>query len=423
VLGEAAFTAIRPYFERVLAGERVEFNSVIPLRMREQCSFVRVAYVPDRDPDGSVIGWIACVSDITSSKQAEARLAERNAQLDLAGKIARIGRFTYDDATQKMQISPDYAVIYGLPEGTLEISREEWRALVHPDDLPGLDSIAGHAISNGETEFVLEFRILRHGEVRWIESRVLMSYNELGRPVRRTGANIDITERKRAEQRQCSLIAELDHRVKNTLATVSAVVAHTRQGNRSVANFAAALDGRIRSMATTHELLSFGRWQGISLAELLQRELAPYATRNNTEINGPQVVLTPEAGQAVAMVLHELTTNAAKYGALSTGNGRVSIRWDQRPNGHSRSHLVFEWQEVGGPPVEDSGNPGYGTSTIRDLIPYEFGGAVDLVLAPDGVRCRLELPADWLVTKSSVLQEKAHTLALWGARGGREPIT
>lgn len=133
------------------------------------------------------------------------------------------------------------------------------------------------------------------------------------------------------------------------------------------------LDGRIRSMATTHKLLSFGRWQGLSLTELVRRELAPYSTRNNTEINGPEVVLTPEAGQAMAMVLHELTTYAAKYGALSTRNGRVSIRWCQRPNGHSRSHLVFELQEIGGPTVEASGDPSYGTSTIRDLIPYEFG--------------------------------------------------
>ena len=191
-------------------------------------------------------------------------------------------------------------------------------------------------------------------------------------------------------------MAELDHRVKNTLATVSAVVSHTRQGNRSVANFAAALDGRIRSMATTHELLSSRRWQGIPLTELVQRKLAPYATRNNTEINGPQVVLTPEAGQAMAMILHELTTNAAKYGALSTRNGRVSIRWDQRRNGQSDSRLLFDWQEIGGPPVEAPGKPSYGTSTIRDLIPYEFGGAVDLVFAPEGVRCRLELPSDWL---------------------------
>jgi two-component sensor histidine kinase len=107
----------------------------------------------------------------------------------------------------------------------------------------------------------------------------------------------------------------------------------------------------------------------------------------------------------MAMVLHELTTNAAKYGALSTRNGRVSIRWDEQPNGHSRSHLVFEWQEIGGPPVEAPDKPSYGTTTIRDLIPYEFGGTVDLVLASDGVRCRLELPADWLSNDSEPVSE------------------
>ena len=224
----------------------------------------------------------------------------------------------------------------------------------------------------------------------------------------------DITERKRAEARQRSLIAELDHRVKNALATVSAVVSHTRQGNRSVANFAAALDGRIRSMATTHELLSSGRWQGISLTELVRRELAPYAARNNTEINGPRVVLTPEAGQAMAMVLHELATNAAKYGAFSTGNGRVSIQWDLRPNGYARSHLVFEWQEIGGPLVEAPDKSSYGTSTIRDLIPYEFGGAVDLVLAPDGARCRLELPDDWLSNDAERVPDYASSNATIG---------
>ena len=120
-----------------------------------------------------------------------------------------------------------------------------------------------------------------------------------------------------------------------------------------------------------------------ALAELIRRELAPYAARDNAKINGPEVVLRPEAGRAMAMVLHELATNAAKYGALSTKNGRVSIRWDQRPNGHSRSHLVFEWREIGGPAIEAPGKASYGTSTIRDLIPYEFGGAVDFVLAPE----------------------------------------
>jgi len=169
-------------------------------------------------------------------------------------------------------------------------------------------------------------------------------------------------------------------------------------------------------MATTHELLSSDRWRGISLTKLVRCELAAYATGNNTEINGPEVILRPEAGQAMAMVLHELATNAAKYGALSSKNGRVTIWWDQHLNGCLRSHLVFEWQEIGGPSVVALGRPSYGTNTIRELIPYEFGGTVDFVLAPEGVRCRLELPADWLCNDRRTFSE---TTALASPRSRR----
>jgi two-component sensor histidine kinase len=161
-------------------------------------------------------------------------------------------------------------------------------------------------------------------------------------------------------------------------------------------DFATALDGRVQSMARTHELLSARGWQGISVAELVRRELAPYATDANGEVNGPEVILRPEAGQALAMVLHELATNAAKYGALSTNKGRVLVRWHRRLNGQPRSHLILEWREVDGPSVVAPEKSGFGTHTIRDLISYEFGGAVDLVFPPEGVCCQLELPADWL---------------------------
>jgi PAS domain S-box-containing protein len=137
--------------------------------------------------------------DIGDHKRAETRLAERNAQLDLAGTIARIGSFAYEHATQTLQLSPGCAAIYGLPEGTVEVSREDWRALVHPDDLGPLDAVTRRAYANCETEFILEFRILRHDEVRWLESRVLILYNEVGRAFRRIGAQVDITDRKRAE--------------------------------------------------------------------------------------------------------------------------------------------------------------------------------------------------------------------------------
>ena len=116
----------------------------------------------------------------------------------------------------------------------------------------------------------------------------------------------------------------------------------------------------------------------------------------NTLIDGPAIDVVPDSVQTVAIVLHELTTNAAKYGAFSNGGGRISVRWHWRRDGGPRDGLVLEWCETGGPPVVSHSVPGYGTSVIRDLIPYELGGTVDYVLAADGVRCRLEIPARWL---------------------------
>jgi PAS domain S-box-containing protein len=340
--------------------------------------------------------------DITDRKRAERALAERNTQLELASKSARVGSFSVDFSTGVVKLNPGCATIYGLPERTIETSRDAVRKRVHPADLPHLEAQRDQAFLAQQHEFTAQCRIVRadDGEIRWLEVRNLIFYDQAGIPSHLIGVNIDVTERKRAEERQNVLVAELDHRVKNVLASVGAIVTHTRQESTSVANFAAALDGRIRSMAMTHELLSSGRWQGISLMELVRRELAPYATRDNTEINGSEVVLRAEVGQAMAMVLHELTTNAAKYGALSNKNGRVSIRWDRRSNGQARSQLVLEWQEIGGPPVVAPSRPSFGTNTIRDLIPYEFGGRVDLALAPKGVRCRLELPDDWICDDS-----------------------
>jgi two-component sensor histidine kinase len=199
---------------------------------------------------------------------------------------------------------------------------------------------------------------------------------------------------QQGKERLQLMVAELDHRVKNVLATVNAVAAHTLSASSSMDHFVAALDGRLRSMATTHELLSHRRWRGLTLSDLLRRELAPYRVSNNSEIDGPEVTLSAEAGQAVAMVLHELATNAAKHGALSTREGRVSVRWHWPPNGNGQDRLVIEWEESGGPSVEVPSKPGFGTSVIGDLIPYELGGRVDLAFARGGLRCRVEIPSD-----------------------------
>jgi two-component sensor histidine kinase len=199
---------------------------------------------------------------------------------------------------------------------------------------------------------------------------------------------------KRAAQHQNLLIAELDHRVKNVLARVVAVVHSTRESSHSMTELVEKLEGRIHSMADTHSLLSRGRWQGVGLVDVVRHELAPYVKAGNTSVDGPDVVMTADATQVVAMVLHELVTNAAKYGALSTSNGKVSVCWDRCLNGNPEPELWIEWQESGGPPAVIPAREGYGTSVIRNLIPYELSGRVDLAYTSSGVRCKIEIPFD-----------------------------
>src|SRR5262249_19624258 len=155
----------------------------------------------------------------------------------------------------------------------------------------------------------------------------------------------DITKRKRYEERQNVLMAELDHRVKNVLARVAVVATYTRQGSRTMDEFIQAFDGRIQSMAAAHALLSQSRWQGVQLANLVRYQLAPYTTEANTTVTGPDIMLSDALTQAIAMVLNELVTNAAKYGALSVPAGRVSVSWSKCRNGNASESLMMEWRE------------------------------------------------------------------------------
>jgi PAS domain S-box-containing protein len=352
---------------------------------------------PLLDESGAVVGVVSMKLDITERKKAETALADRNAQLALARKVALVGSHTYDCVTGITTLSPGTAAIYGLPESTTELSREECRARVHADDLEQQQEEFQRALGKQRREFVSEYRIVRadNNEVRWIEARRTVSYDAEGRPLSLAGVSIDVTERKRSADHQALLISELDHRVKNVLACVTAIAQHASESSPSREDFLEALNGRIRSLANTHILLSQSRWHGVDLAELVRTELAPCGKRSAL-IEGPSLTVVAEAAQTVAMVLHELATNAAKYGALSNRSGQVSVVWGWRSNGREGQGLALEWRETGGPPVGTPHSSGHGTSVIRDLIPYELGGTVDYVLAPDGVRCKLEIPAPWL---------------------------
>jgi PAS domain S-box-containing protein len=354
----------------------------------------------ERDSKGIPTGLIGVTRDITSRKLAEQALAERNLLLALAGKSARVGGFTLDAAADVMQVSDGYVAVHGLPEGTKETTRTEWKARVHPEDLVRIEKIREQAFREQGSEYPVEYRIvLPGGETRWVEARSFISRDHNGSPQRVVGVNIDITQRKRAEEHQNILMAELDHRVKNVLARVAMVANSTRQGSGSIDEFVRRLNGRIQALAIAHSVLRQSRWYGAALTDLLRQQLAPYTTDENTAISGSDVILTAEATQALAMVLHELVTNAAKHGALSSPDGRVSVHWDRHSHGDAAASLTMEWRELGGPAILAPIQSGYGTNLIRGLIPHELGGKVDLVFAADGAYCRMEIPLPAEVTR------------------------
>jgi PAS domain S-box-containing protein len=224
-------------------------------------------------------------------------------------------------------------------------------------------------------------RIENYETVRQRKDRTLVDVSLTISPVENAEGKIvgasaiarDITRRRRAAEREKMLMAELDHRVKNVLARVDMVAMSTRNGSSSIDEYTRSLKGRIQSMAAAHALLSQKSWHGVGLEALVRSQLAPYAADANIAIHGTDVTLTAAAIQAMGMVLHELVTNAAKYGALSVPTGRVTVSWDRKPNGHA-ANLVFTWCEFGAPGTAIETKSGYGTRLIRELVPHELGG-------------------------------------------------
>ena len=367
----------------------------------ERSDGTRVPIMPSPTPlfgdTGNMIGIVNMMVDLTEQKRAEAALLERSAQLRIAEKAALVGSFSHEVSSSVAQLSPGCAAILELPDGTTEAPMSTWRSRIHSDDLRLLDAAQALAFSERRAEHSTEYRmLLPGGATRWIEARNATSYGDDGRPLRTVGVNIDITERKLAERQKNTLIAELDHRVKNALACVAAIAHHTRDCITSLEEFFEVFDGRINTMANSQTLLSRNRWQGVDLMELVTSELSPCSGNDNTIVSGLKVVLATDAVQPLAMVLHELVTNAAKYGALSNQYGKVIVSWCWQ--GHSREtpELVIRWKELGGPPVAPPTRKSYGTSVIRDLIPYELGGSVEWEFTRSGLYCSLGIPGKWI---------------------------
>ncbi len=241
--------------------------------------------------------------------------------------------------------------------------------------------------------------------------------DEEGRIAGLSGVAVDVTDRKRSEEQLRLLAAEIDHRAKNILAVVLSMIRQSAASADSVAAFLAAIDGRVAAMARAHSLLSQSRWQSVEVHRLLEEELAAYRRpdRPNIALGGPNCLLTPKAGLALALSIHELATNAIKYGGLSGEAGGVRVTWHlvSQAEGHD---LVVEWNEYGGPPPSSVRGRGFGQKLIERSLAMDLGGATEHELRPGGAHCVMTVPAAHVIVPDAV--EHAEQAIEPGSREG-----
>ena len=326
---------------------------------------------------------------VTERTEALALSADRLRQSEqgrgLALAAGNMGSWDFNLVTGAWFWDEGQSHIFGVDHGSFVPTSDNVRKGLHPEDI---DTIRGQIgkLNPVNTTCEIEFRILRAtGEVRWCTAVAVASFDAAGTPVRFSGVTTDITERKEAEARQTLLAREVDHRAKNTLAVVQAIVRMAKRD--SIEDYITAIEGRIGALAQTHELLSQSRWEGADIRRLVQEELAPYQCENPNRVTavGPSLVLAPEQAQLVAMAVHELATNAAKYGSLSVQAGRVDVSWSTVDG-----TLFLNWTESGGPNVAPPVKRGFGTKIISSLGGGRRG-RTHFGWLPTGLRFTLEL--------------------------------
>jgi PAS domain S-box-containing protein len=307
-------------------------------------------------------------------------------RLDLALQAAGLAEFEWEIARDIFYVSPRMAALTGLPAGAAPAEGGElsYRSM-HPDDQ---DRVRGEVRRQLEEQgrYQVEYRRLRPDDGRevWLRAVGLLVRDAGGRPERVIGVLQDITEPKREEARRDALMSELDHRVKNVLAAVQSLANRTARGTTSLSAFEAAFSGRLKAMASANELLTAARWRGAAIGDLAGAELGGMAERQ-ARWRGPELFLSPRAVNAVSLALHELTTNAVKFGALSTPDGRVELSWRD----HADGGFELVWTESGGPAVRAPERKGFGATLLGQVTGRELNGQVVLEWRPEGLRARL----------------------------------
>jgi PAS domain S-box-containing protein len=374
--------------------------------MVERADGSQVGVLLNIDPlinaQGKMVGAINCFQDVTERKRvvealdrSQQDLRQQEERWNATYEHAAIGIVEIDAEGRFLRVNEAICSITGL-------TRDEllgWRlfARTHPDDRDVDEDLYRRQVAGDVGFYSLEKRFIRKdGRMIWIAVRSSTVRDAYGGFLYGVRVVQDITDRKEAEERQKLLIDELNHRVKNTLATVQSLATQTARGTDSPETFRKAFEGRLIALSQAHDQLTRRHWKSADLRDIVAGATAPYLThsQNQIAIEGDGITVAPRVALTLALAMHELTTNAAKHGALSVPSGRIAVRWRvlRRP---SRSPLLwFEWRERGGPPVVLPTRRGFGSRFIEGSVASELQGTARLNFDAAGLCCTMEIPIE-----------------------------
>ncbi|NDV86514.1 PAS domain-containing protein [Aurantimonas aggregata] len=322
-----------------------------------------------------------------------ASLYDQRANVLSALEAGGVGYWELDLRSSALHVSSRAKEIFGLKREDA-LTLERFRARESGEARAKRDQVLEHALFTG-SDYDDEYRLTEAD--RWVNVRGRALLDGRGRPHRMIGVVLDVTDRheafsavKDSERRQRLMIHELNHRVKNTLATIQSIASQTAQRAESPEAFRKSFEGRLIALSETHNALTRGGWEMACLREIIQHELKPYSPEQ-IQLDGLSIPLGPREALALGMVIHELATNAAKYGALSEPGGCVRVRWAIQPDDGS-DVLAIDWSERSGPAVQPPSRKGFGSRLLYLSIEKELGGTAELRYDAEGFGCSLTIP-------------------------------